>query len=163
MSGLSVSAWPEDVERRASSAGRILSWLVTASAATSALGSLVTAVLTVRPLEAATLIAAVAAILWLRSRTHPDPCRAAALLISAGVAVSVFIGLVAVNAPWTTTWLCGLLIAGAAIVMVLGATDLSVPPAAERVMAAVEWAAGAAVVPLACAAAGFFAAIRSLV
>ena len=30
-------------------------------------------------------------------------------------------------------------------------------------MAAAEWAAGAAVVPLACAAAGFFAAIRSLV
>jgi type VII secretion integral membrane protein EccD len=162
LSGLSASVWPDDVERRAASARRVLTGLVTAAAATSALGTLVTAVLSVRRLEAATLIAAVAAILLLRSRTHADPCRAAALLISAGVAVSVFVGLVAVSAPWTTTWLCGLLIAGAVIVMVLGSTDLSVSPAAEQMMAAVEWAAGAAIVPLACATAGFFTAIRSL-
>lgn len=163
LSGLSASVWPDDVERRATSARRILTWLVTAAAATSALGTLVTAVLTVRPLEAAIFIATVAAILLLRSRTHADPRRAAALMIGAGTAASVFLGLSAVRAPWATTWLCGLPIAGAAIAIVTGIADRSPSPTADRVMSVVEWATGAAVVPLACAAAGFFTAIRSLV
>ena len=162
LSGLSASAWPDDVERRAASARCILTWLVTATAGASALGTLVTAVLTVRPLEASAFIATVAAILLLRSRTHPDPCRAAALVIGAGIAASGFIGLVAVRAPWAGTWLCGLPIAGAAIAIALGTADLGLSPTAERVMSMVEFAAGAAVIPLACATAGLFTAIRSL-
>jgi len=162
LSGLSPSAWPDDIEARAASARRILGGLVTATAAISALGTLVTAALTERPLEAAAFIGTVAAMLLLRSRTHAEPRLVSTLLISAGIAVSAVSGLVAISAPWTTTWLCGLLIAGAAIAMVLGSTDLTSSPAADRVMAAVEFATGAAVVPLACAAAGVFVAIRSL-
>jgi ESX secretion system protein EccD len=162
LSGLSPSVWPDDVERRATSARQILTGLVMAAAATSALGTLATAVLTVRPPEAAAFIATVAAMLLMRSRTHTEPRLVVALVIAAGIAASVFIGLVAVSAPWTTTWLCGPLLAGAAIAMVFGSTDLSLSPAADRVMAAVEFSTGAAVVPLACTAAGFFVAIRSL-
>ena len=162
LSGLSVSAWPDDVERRAATARRILTWLVMATAGASALGTLVTAVLTVRPLEASAFIATVAALLLLRSRTHPDPGRAAALVIGAGIAASAVIGLVAVRAPSATTWLCGLPIAGAAVATTLGTADLSLSPTADRVMSVLEYAAGAAVIPLACATAGFFAAVRSL-
>ena len=163
LSGLSVSAWPDDVERRAATARRILTWLVMATAGASALGTLVTAVLTVRPLEASAFIATVAALLLLRSRTHPDPGRAAALVIGAGIAASAVIGLVAVRAPSATTWLCGLPIAGAAVATTLGTADLSLSPTADRVMSVLEYAAGAAVIPLACATAGFFTAVRSLV
>ena len=162
LSGLSVSAWPDDVERRAATARRILTWLVMATAGASALGTLVTAVLTVRPLEASAFIATVAALLLLRSRTHPDPGRAAALVIGAGIAASAVIGLVAVRAPSATTWLCGLPIAGAAVATTLGTADLSLSPTADRVMSVLEYAAGAAVIPLACATAGLFAAVRSL-
>ena len=163
LSGLSASARPDDVERRAANARRILTWLVTATAGASAVGTLVTAVLTVRPLEAVAFITGVAAILLLRCRIHPDPQRFAALAIGAGFAVSAAIGLLAVRAPWATTWLCGLLIACAASAIALGTADLSLSPTADRVMSALEYAAGAAVIPLACAAAGFFTAIRSLV
>jgi len=98
----------------------------------------------------------------LRSRTHPDPGRAAALVIGAGIAASAVIGLVAVRAPSATTWLCGLPIAGAAVATTLGTADLSLSPTADRVMSVLEYAAGAAVIPLACATAGLFAAVRSL-
>ena len=163
LSGLSASGWPDDVECRAAGARRNLSWIVTAATGASALGALVTAVLTARPLEASAFIATVAAILLLRSRTHPDPCRGAALVIGAGIAASAVIGLVAVRAPWASTWLCGLAIAGAAVAIALGRADLSLSPTADRVMSVVEYAAGAAVTPLACATAGFFTAVRSLV
>jgi type VII secretion integral membrane protein EccD len=163
LSGLSAWGWPDDVECRAASARRNLSWIVTAAAGASALGTLVTAVLTVRPLEASAFIATVAAILLLRSRTHPDPRRGAALVIGAGIAASAFIGSVAVHAPWASTWLCGVPIAGAAVAIALGRSDLSLSPAADRVTSVVEYAASAAVIPLACATAGFFTAVRSLV
>ena len=84
-------------------------------------------------------------------------------MIGAGIAASAVIGLVAVRAPWASTWLCGLAIAGAAVAIALGRADLSLSPTADRVMSVVEYAAGAAVIPLACATAGFFTAVRSLV
>jgi type VII secretion integral membrane protein EccD len=163
LSGLSASAWPDDVEHRGASAQRILTRLVTAMAGASALGTLVTAVLTVRPLEASAFTAVTSAMLLLRSRTHPDHGRAAALMIGAGIAASAMIGLVAVRAPWAGTWLFGLPIAGAAVAIALGTADLSLSATAERVMSVVEYAAGVAVIPLACATAGFFTAIRSMV
>ncbi len=162
LSGLSQSAWSDDVESRAVSARCILTWLVTATTGASALGTLVTAVFSVRPLEASAFIAVVVVLLLSRSRTHVDPRRVAALVTGAGIAASAFIGLVAVRAPWTNPWLCGLPIAGAAIVIAVDTADLSLSPIADRVMSAVEYAAGAAVIPLACATAGFFTAIRGL-
>ena len=108
-------------------------------------GTLLTAVLSVRPLEASAFIAVVTVILLSRSRTHVDRGRVAALVIGAGIAASAFIGLVAVRAPWTNPWLCGLPIAGAAIVIALGTADLSLSPTADRVMSVVEYAVGAAV------------------
>jgi len=165
LSGLSASAaaWPDDVERRAASARRMVDRLVTAAAAAAALGTLVTAVRTVRTPEAATYIVTVAAMLLLRSRTHCDPGRAAALAISAAFAVSVLVGLLAVRMPWATAWLCGLPIAAVAAAMALGRADLNHSPTADRVISAVEFAVGAALIPLACATAGFFTAVRSLV
>lgn len=163
LSGLSVSARPDDIERRAANARQILNLLVTATAGASAVGTLVTAVLAVRPLEAVSFITGVAAILLLRCRIHPDPQRVAALAISAGLVVMVVIGLLAVHAPWATTWLCGLLIAGAATAIALDKADLSLSPTADRVISALEYTVGAAVIPLGCVAAGFFTAIRSLV
>lgn len=162
LSGLSSSSWPDDVEHRAASAGRILTRLVTATAGASALGTLVTAVLTARPLEASAFIAVTAAMLLLRSWTHRDTGRAAALMIGAGIAATAAIGLVAVRAPWAGTWLFGLPIAGAALAIALGTADLRFSPTADRVTSVVEYAAGAAVIPLACATAGFFTALRSL-
>ena len=79
----------------------------------------------------------------------------------AGVASSTFVGLVAVTAPETTTWLCGSLIVAAAVAVTFGVCHPSLSPAVDRVLAAVEFTSGAAVAPLACAAAGVFAAIRS--
>ena len=161
LSGLSPSAWPDDVEHRAASARRLLTSLVTATAGACALGTLVTAVLAVRPLEASALIAVAAAMLLLRIRFHPD--RAVVLAIGSGVAICAVIGLVAVRSPWAGPWLCGLPIAGAVITTALGTADLSPSPTADRVMSVAEYAAGAAVVPLACATAGLFTAIRSFV
>ena len=163
LSGLSASAWPDDIANRAASARHILTWLVTATAGASALGTLLTAVLTVRPLEASAFIAATGAMLLLRSRTHRDSRCSAALTIGAGLVFSAFIGLVAVRTPWAGTWLYGLPIGGAAIAIALGTSDLSLSPTADRVISVVEYAAGAAVIPLACATAGFFTVIRSLV
>ncbi|MCI4676945.1 type VII secretion integral membrane protein EccD [Candidatus Mycolicibacterium alkanivorans] len=162
LAGLSSSAWPDDVEDRARSAHRMLALLVAASAAAAALGASVTAVLTARPTEAACFIAAVAATLLLRARTYTDRYPAAALLLSSAVAVSALLATVVRAAPWTTPWLCGPLMAAAAAAILLGSTDLGTSPAADRVVAAVEFASGAAVVPLGCAAAGLFSTIRAL-
>jgi NO-binding membrane sensor protein with MHYT domain len=102
-------------------------------------------------------------MLLLRSRTHRDSRCSAALTIGTGLVFSAFIGLVAVRTPWAGTWLYGLPIGGAAIAIALGTSDLSLSPTADRVISVVEYAAGAAVIPLACATAGFFTVIRSLV
>ena len=116
-----------------------------------------------RPLEASAFIVTVTVILLLRSRTHPDHCRAAALVIGAR------------DRGGCLHRIGGIPRAGGRHLAVRTADrgrgdrdrnrydEVSRSPTADRVMSVVEYAGGAAVIPLACATAGFFAAVRSLV
>ncbi|MFN8032245.1 MAG: type VII secretion integral membrane protein EccD [Mycobacterium sp.] len=160
MSGLDPTVWIDDIEVRATRARRIMADILATTGAAAALGTVMTAVLSRRTLVALCFVAAVAVTLLLRSRTHPE--HAAALMISAGAAASTAVGLAAVTAPRAATSLCGTLIVGAAVTVALGVARPRPSPAASRVLTAVEFAAGAAVIPLACAAAGLFSTIRSV-
>lgn len=162
LSGLSPSAQPEDIANRASTARRLLSGLVVTAGATTAAGTVLTVVLSLRPIESTAFVVTAAVLLLIRTKTYSGSVQVVALTFSAVIAVSVAVAQLATWAPRSAPWLSVLLIAGTLLVIAIGRRRVRSSRAAERVTMAVEFAAGAAVVPLGCAAGGLFAAIRGL-
>lgn len=162
LSGLSPSARPEDVANRANTARRLLSGLVVTAGAATAAGAALTVVLSPRPIESTAFVATAAVLLLTRAQTYSGSVQVVALTVSAAIAVWVAVARLATWAPRSAPWLSVLLIAGTLLVIAIGCRRVRSSRAAERVTEAVEFAAGAAVVPLACTAGGLFAAIRGL-
>ncbi|WP_328351795.1 type VII secretion integral membrane protein EccD [Mycobacterium sp. NBC_00419] len=162
IAGLSPASAGDDVETRARRGQTTLTWLVATGAAAMTLGAVLTAALAERPAEAATFIGVLAVTMLLRSRIHADRRQASALHIAGFVTATVFIGHLAVTAPWTVGLLCALTVVAASVAVALRWTSIRPSPSAVRMLMVIDVAIGAAVVPSACAAAGLFATIGGL-
>ncbi|OYN79190.1 EsaB/YukD family protein [Mycolicibacterium sphagni] len=144
-----------ELDTRTATAHRRLTGLVVAASAAAALGTILAAATTPRPLVAAGFIATVATALLLQTSRHNCPHHVAALTISAGGAVTSLIWLSAAEVPASTPWLCGGL-----LVVAFGAAwsgrhwPGKLRPVARRMISLFDLAVGAIVVPSAGAAAG---------
>jgi type VII secretion integral membrane protein EccD len=152
-----------DLEARARTARHRLTALIATSAGAAALGAVITAATTLRPVVAAAFITLVGAALLLRVCRHDGRHHAAALVVSSAIATTSLIGLCTIKAPPSTPWLCGgVLLVGAGAVCVGRRRPWRLSPAAQRVISVLDLAVGAAVVPSAAAAAGAFAALPGI-
>lgn len=152
-SGLATAELPDsELQARATAARHRLLLLVITAVSAAALGTVVTAATTQRPAIAAAFIAVVAATLILRAARTPDPYSFVVLLVSSGIATTTVVLLCSVTLPSSTWWLCaGLVAVGAG-----GLRPCRLPAGARRAIAVLDFVVGAAVVPLAAAAAGAF-------
>jgi hypothetical protein len=149
-------------EAQATTAHRALTGLVIGSAAATAIGTVLVAAGCIpesRP-SAAAFAVVVALVMVLRTRTHIDARRRAALVVCGMVAIAAGCAIVVAAAPQRAPWIC-LLVAAA------GVGNLRRPPAAQHVFArravdALEYAALVAVVPVACWVSGVYASVRGL-
>ncbi|MCX2931082.1 type VII secretion integral membrane protein EccD [Mycobacterium sp. CVI_P3] len=149
-----------EVDAKTEVAHRRLTTLVVSAAGAGALGAVITAATTRRPVLAAGFIAIVGATMLLRSHRHEDRYRTAALKVSSGISITSLIALCAMKAPPSSVWLCGgLLFAGACALWLPRHEQWLRSIAWRRVIAVLDLAVGAAVVPSAAAAAGAFAAL----
>lgn len=111
------------------------------------------------PLAAITFTAVVGVVLTLRARTHPDPVRRCALLWSGSLVFAASFAVTVIAVPHAAHWLSILAVTAAAgaLAPLLG---LGVGPTAERTADIVEYAALAAVIPLACWVGGIYRLVR---
>jgi type VII secretion integral membrane protein EccD len=159
--GLSTAGQNDtEFEARTRTAHHRLTALVMAAAGAAALGAVVTAATTTRPLVAAGFITVVGAALALQAYRHVDQYHAAALGVSAGIVATALIGLCAGESPPTKPLLCGGVVLVGAGALWLGARRLSAT--SRRLLAVLDLAVGAAIVPAAAAAAGAFAGLPGM-
>ncbi|WP_445168958.1 EsaB/YukD family protein [Mycolicibacterium sp. Dal123E01] len=145
-----------ELEDRTTAAHHRLTQLILTAAPAAALGAVITAATTLRPAVAAVFIGIVGAALLLQSRRLADRYHVAALVLSCGISATALVGLCAIKVPSSGPWLCAALLAAGA-----GAVWLPwrLSAAARRVIAVLDLAVSATVVPAAAAAAGAFEAL----
>ena len=163
-SGLSTAGLSDaELEVRTRTAHHRLTALIVTAAVAAALGAVVTAATTLRPVVAAVFIAIVGATLVLRACRHDDSYHVAALSVSSGIAATSLIGLSAIKTPPSTPWLCGgLLLVGAGAAWFGRRWPWRLSAASRRVISLLDLAVSAVVVPSAAAAAGAFAALPAI-
>lgn len=105
--------------------------------------------------------AAIGTALLLRARTHIGAVRRSALVACGFICLATALAVLIVAAPQHGHWL-GVLAAAAGAVLLVSLLGLTPSPAARRAAEIAEYAALAAVIPLACWIAGVFGLVRSL-
>lgn len=158
--GLSPGA-PVDVEAGVARARRTLTGLVVVCAATSMLGAVMTAVWAGHSAWTSMLTGLAVVVLLLRNRFHQDRRDWWAVRMAAGGIATVFTIQVALSAPRLVGWLCVAVLA-VALTAIVGRRNATPAVPSDRVLAVLDAAAGAAVIPTACAAAGVFTAIGAV-
>jgi type VII secretion integral membrane protein EccD len=149
-----------DLDLKTRTAHHRLTAFIAAAAGAAAVGAVVTAATSVRPMAATGFIAVVGSALLLQSYRRVDPYHVVTLMVSSGIAATSLICLCALKAPVSTPWLCGgLLAVGIGAVWFGQAGPRRLSPAGRRAIALLDVAVSAAVVPSAAASAGVFAAL----
>ncbi|WP_305092341.1 type VII secretion integral membrane protein EccD [Prescottella sp. R16] len=156
----------ESVEARAEQARRVLTGLVCATTLLTGAGVLAAAVPVggVISWPAVALAAAAAAVLMFRGRTY-TAARQAVPLIAGGATVLVVLGVgtaIAVPAAALGVFAAAMLAVVAGLVLGIVTPNRAFSPVQRRAAELVDYAAIAAIVPLACWVSGLFAAVRGL-
>ena len=159
----SADAVDDDLLRRATRARGILSLLVTASSASTALGCLLAATSGSGGMAEGCLILATAIVLLSHIRRHRDGSPAAALALSgAGAITALLLFSTSGEFVWTP-WLFGGLIPLVLTYVWLAAGSARPRlPFGKQIIDGIEFAMATAVPPLACWAMGLFSAVRGM-
>lgn len=145
-----------------------LTSLVVAFAAAAAIGAISTAVgahaTAESRLGSGVFATVTAAVLLLRARSHSEPTRKLALLVTGTVTVSATFVIAADAAPQYTLWIAAAtaMLAGTALHLGFVTPALTFSPVAGRTVEVLEYLTLAAIVPLACWICGFYSAVRGL-
>ncbi len=158
-SGLTAADLPEELlTARAGIARRRLTAIAVAAGWATALGAVLTAFTTSHSASAGVFLTITGAALLLRAIRLRDPYGMGALSVSSVVVATALVGLCAVEAPPSTPWLCGVLLA-----IAVGATrfgrGVRLSATGRHVLSVLDPVLSAAVVPTACGAAGLFAGL----
>lgn len=160
--GLTPSAPAPDLTTATARAHRRLTGLVVTSAGTALLGSSLTAVWADEAGAAAISTGVLSLVLLLRSRIQRSITESWTVRGAAAGAATVCAAQLAISVPGTAGWLCAVIAAAALAAVVLGPSTSHLSATASRALAALDVAAGAAMVPAACAAAGVCPALGGL-
>ena len=137
---------------------RVLTGLVIGLAGSAVSGVLVAAI-NGAPIAGVTFTAVLGLALALRARSHTDPCRRAALVISGIACVTIAFIVLSVAVLRHGHW-CAAVAVGAGLAMLAPLGAAMVNPMARRAVDVLEYFALGAVVPSACWVADLFALVR---